>query len=278
MKKIRDRDPISHAFLRVLHLTVLISFVITALTADRLPPLFGHRDPDEYRLIALQSALGALASVLPLLLEWLFGIRPPKRLSLLYLLFLFGSIFLGEAMGFYYRFTHWDDLLHLVSGVMLTVVGFYLARTLSKGRTAPLFSAIFAFSFALSLGAVWEIYEYICDGSLGINMQKFADGSAIGEGLVPLVGRAALCDTMQDLTVDFSAALGSAVTGFLLLRQKSNEDTVKTKATDCSDIPEIAGGFNAPETAETSGKPKAADTSDKPQAADGSAPPNDNDN
>jgi hypothetical protein len=62
---------------------------------------------------------------------------------------------------------------------------------------SPVFVALFAFCFALSLGVVWEIYEFIIDGLLHTNAQKYALES--GE---PLIGQAALMDTMKDLIVD----------------------------------------------------------------------------
>ena len=70
-----------------------------------------------------------------------------------------------------------------------------------SGTGVP-FVAMFSFCFAVSIGAVWEIYEFSFDGLLGLNMQKFllADGT-------PLVGRAALTDTMKDIIVDTIGAL-----------------------------------------------------------------------
>ena len=78
---------------------------------------------------------------------------------------------------------------------------------------SPGFVAFFAFCFALACGAVWEIYEYLMDGLLHMNMQHFAveDGT-------PLLGRAALLDTMKDLIVDALGALVIAVIGYFPLR------------------------------------------------------------
>ena len=200
----------------------LVSFAFSAIYAPRLLALLGHRDPDEYKLVILQSVLAAIALHLPPFSERLLRFRLPRGLSLLYTLFLWSSVFLGEALGFYYRFAHWDDLLHLVSGGMLCCLGFLVSERTSGGASLPpLFRAAFAFFFALSFGTLWEVYEYICDGALGINMQKFADGSAISEGLIPLVGREALKDTMEDLTVDTLGALSSATAGFLLCRRNT---------------------------------------------------------
>ena len=207
------------------YLIALISFVFAAISAPRLLELLGHRDPDEYKLVIIQALLGAVAVNLPPVAERLFKIRIPRWLSLIFTLFLWGSVFLGEALGFYYRFRHWDDVLHLCSGAILVSVGFLLSDWLgghTKTAISPIFGAIFAFCFSLSLGTVWEIYEYLLDGALGINMQKFSDGSAISDRLVPLVGREALRDTMEDLCVDFIGGALASVTGFFKVRDRNS--------------------------------------------------------
>ena len=119
---------------------------------------------------------------------------------------------------FYYAVPHWDTILHVFSWVMLGALGFVLVNLLNdapnvKMNLSPGFVAFFAFCFALSCGAVWDIYEYLMDGLLSMNMQHFAveDGT-------PLVGRAALLDTMKDLIVDALGALLIAVIGYFTLR------------------------------------------------------------
>ena len=97
---------------------------------------------------------------------------------------------------------------------MLGALGFILVSWLNDSEQvrvslSPAFVALFAFCFALSCGALWEIYEYTFDGLLGLNMQKFITAS--GE---TLVGHAALRDTMKDIIVDAVAALLMAVLGY----------------------------------------------------------------
>jgi uncharacterized membrane protein YjdF len=79
---------------------------------------------------------------------------------------------------------------------------------------SPLFVAVFAFCFAVSIGALWEIYEYTFDGMLGLNMQKFMleDGTQ-------LIGREALSDTMKDIITDVSGAAVVAVLGYLAMKK-----------------------------------------------------------
>ena len=142
-------------------------------------------------------------------------------------LFPAGTAF-GEIFGFYYHLPHWDLMLHAMSGAMLGVLGFLVVDWLNKDEHTklsmnPFFVSLFAFSFALMIGTLWEIYEFAFDRILGLNMQKFslADGT-------PLVGAEALSDTMEDIIIDTLAALGVSVIGFFtnikLSKQKKEND------------------------------------------------------
>ena len=142
----------------------------------------------------------------------------------MYLVFLYCAITLGEVRDFYYRVPHWDTILHTLSGVMLGFFGFMVIDILNRDKNtsvnlSPIFVSLFAFCFAVSIGLVWEIYEYSFDGILGLNMQKFRleDGTE-------LIGRAALSDTMDDIIVDALGALSASVYGFIHLkvRQRKN--------------------------------------------------------
>ena len=102
---------------------------------------------------------------------------------------------------------------------MLGVLGFHLVRVLNDAEKrriilGPGFVAFFAFCFAVTCGAVWEIYEYALDGLLGTNMQKVV--TATGE---VMVGRDALHDTMTDLILDATSALAVTLVGYLGLRR-----------------------------------------------------------
>ena len=128
-------------------------------------------------------------------------------------------------MGFYSRVPRWDDILHSLSGALLAVLGFAIVMIYNKksknitGTISAGFMAVFAFSFALAIGAVWEIYQYTGDGLLGMSMQRFLaeDGSG-------LVGRAALYDTMKDIIVDTLSALITSVIGGILISKRRKKD------------------------------------------------------
>lgn len=158
-----------------------------------------------WRLMLLQSALGIVSALLPLLLSRLLAWRIPPLMLALYEFFLILSIFLGEIMLLYERVSFFDDIMHLGSAALLAILGYSFIVT-SAGLTSRQ-TSMYIVAFALSVGVLWELFEFTADGILGLNMQRFLSA----EG-VPLVGRAALSDTMQDLTVDL---IGAASVGAL---------------------------------------------------------------
>jgi len=131
-------------------------------------------------------------------------------LNLVILLFVYMAIFLGEFKDFYFRFWWWDILLHSFSAVILGLFGFgivyFLNKKASDSSLSPLFVAIFGFSFAVMIGAVWEIFEFFMDLFLGFNMQK--------SGIV---------DTMADLIVNVIGAAVASSWSYLSLKARSKE-------------------------------------------------------
>ena len=102
---------------------------------------------------------------------------------------------------------------------MLGFFGFMFITILNRDEhtlmsLSPFFVSLFAFCFAVTIGAVWEIYEFTADGLMGFNMQKYtlADGTQ-------LVGHAALADTMKDIIVDCIGALIATVIGYISLKK-----------------------------------------------------------
>lgn len=212
---------------RGMYLFTLVSFILPLgfivyqiASAPATAPLDspGVRVKADYALMLLECLLGIAVIHLPSLLRHRFHFELPTALTLLYIIFLYCAIFLGEVRDFYYRVPHWDTILHAMSSVMAGVFGFTVVAVLNRAERiainlSPFFVALFAFCFAVTLGLLWEIYEFSFDGLLGLNMQKFrtADGTLLS-------GHAALTDTMKDLIVDALGALAASVTGYLSLR------------------------------------------------------------
>lgn len=126
----------------------------------------------------------------------------PVEFEALAVPFIFAALFLGEVRGYYEKYWWWDIALHTTSGLLLGIFGFLLvfvlnASTRIEVRMRPRFVALFAFTFAVAVGALWEIFEFAMDRLAGTQMQKPMFGDPSG-----------LTDTMWDLIVD---TLGAAV-------------------------------------------------------------------
>lgn len=137
----------------------------------------------------------------------------PGPFQFLAVVFVFAALFLGEFRQFYERYPWWDLALHASSGLLLGILGFLLVYVLNENERAdlhmrPRFVALFAFVFALAIGAVWEIFEFAMDQLFGLQMQKPMLGDPSG-----------LTDTMWDLIVDAAGALTISVYGWWYLRR-----------------------------------------------------------
>lgn len=138
---------------------------------------------------------GALAiSFIPALLKKLFDIKSPPPFLLFLVAFVFGSLFLGEAHGLYRFFWWWDMALHLGSGFLLGIVGFLLVYVLNGvpetgKRMRPGFVSFFAFCFAVTIGAFWEVLEFVLDIFFTLDMQteKVASESKITDSMLDLI-------------------------------------------------------------------------------------------
>jgi len=187
-----------------------------ALTEDQ-------KAKSDYVLTLFQCMLGLVAIFLPTILAKRFNLVIPRGMTIAYTVFLYCAIYLGEVRSFYYRIPHWDTVLHAFSGGMLGLFGFIFVSVLNKQtnvnvRLSPLFESVFAFCFALSVGAIWEIYEFTLDGLLGLNSQKYM--TEAGE---LLVGRDAVSDTMGDLISDCIAAFAVTFARFVRPHRKRPE-------------------------------------------------------
>ena len=205
-------------FLSLAGSVVFISVAMALAPAEPEPTMPYRRGKGDYVLMLLQCIVGVVAMLLPSLLRHKWQLIIPSKMMVLFAVFLYCAIFLGEVRSFYYNVPHWDTILHTFSGAMLGALGFSVINFLNRTdrvpmNLSPVFVAFFTLCFAVFLGVVWEFYEFTADGLLHTNMQKFALES--GE---PLVGRAALMDTMKDLIVDTIGALVMAVIGYISIR------------------------------------------------------------
>ena len=202
-------------------LVLSIIYVVFRMTESPVVPVEDDgsiRVKSDYVLMLLQCVIGIVAMLLPSILKVRAHIVIPSSMLAAYVIFLYCAIYLGEVRAFYYTVPYWDTILHVFSSAMLGAVGFSVISLLNNAERisihlTPLFVALFTFCFAVTLGVVWEFYEYAADCILNTNMQKFALES--GE---PLTGQAALADTMKDLIVDSIGALSISAIGYVSLK------------------------------------------------------------
>jgi len=154
--------------------------------------------------VAFVSLSTLMLSLAPPFLASRLHIRLPRWIIAAVALFLFATLFLGEVLDFYERLWWWDIALHGLSALGFGFTGFLFVFILFEGDryAAPAWAmGLLAFCFAVTIGALWEVFEFSMDQAFGMNMQK--------SGLV---------DTMGDLIVDVIGAGIAAITGALYLR------------------------------------------------------------
>lgn len=198
-----------------------VTYVLANWPEGDMTVTYRGRYRSDYILMILQCLLGMVVMFLPYMLEKKFNVVVPSGLTIMYIIFLYCSIYLGEVSSFFYKVKHWDVILHFFSAMMLGCLGFSIVSILNKEESvffnlSPIFVAISAFCFAVTFGAIWEIYEFAFDGFFGLNMQKFM----LGDGTV-LEGREALKDTMKDIIVDSIGAFIACAIGYAMLKHKN---------------------------------------------------------
>ena len=210
---------------KVIYGAVLFSFVTSIVYLVYRLAQFGqmdmpNREQSDYVLMLLQCVGGLIVIHLPYVLQKGFKVKIPNAMQIFFSVFLFCAIFLGEVTSFYYLVPHWDSILHGGSGIMTGMLGFMMIAILNKSQRtklnlSPFFMALFAFCFAVMIGAVWEIYEFGMDAALGLNMQK-----AVLQSGEALSGQLAIVDTMKDIIIDTVGAFIAATIGFVSVKHK----------------------------------------------------------
>jgi hypothetical protein len=160
--------------------------VVGIMTITLIPALFGRRLP----------------------------VQIPSEIQLLAILFIFATLFLGEVHDYYERFWWWDLVLHATAGLLMGLFGFLIVYILNENRLVdlrmrPSFVAIFAFTFAVTTGTLWEIFEFSMDQLLGMNMQKPMLGDTSG-----------LTDTMWDMIVNAVGAAFVSLGGWRYMKRQ----------------------------------------------------------
>lgn len=153
-------------------------------------------------------------TLLPAVLGRRFQVYIPAEFQILAVIFVFAALFLGEIQSYYIRIWWWDIALHTSSGLLMGLLGFLLIYVLNESENIdihmlPRFVAMFAFLFAVAVGALWEIFEFAMDQVFGTQMQKPMLNDPSG-----------LTDTMWDMIVNTLGALAISALGWWYMEQR----------------------------------------------------------
>jgi len=189
--------------------------------------------------------------MVPSILQMELKIELPTTLEIIILLFIFSAEILGEIQEYYIRFPGWDTILHTMNGFLMAAIGFSLVDILNrderiKFELSPAFMSIIAFCFSMTVGVLWEFFEFGMDRILKFDMQKdtilhsfssvlldpaggnkaviltgindvIINGQSLGLGGYIDIG---LYDTMYDLMVNFIGAVVFCAIGYFYIKYK----------------------------------------------------------
>ena len=120
--------------------------------------------------------LSLLLFLLPSLFEQLFRVEIPPVFQVIIYLFIYAAEILGEVNKYYSAIPGWDTMLHTINGFLCAAIGFSLFNLLNRGssfvKLSPFYLALVAFCFSMTVGVVWEFFEFTVDQCFYLDMQK----------------------------------------------------------------------------------------------------------
>lgn len=189
--------------------------------------------------------------LIPSLIQINLKIELPTALEITILVFIFAAEILGEIQSYYIKFPFWDTVLHTINGFLMAAIGFALVDILNRSKKfsiqlSPVFLAIVAFCFSMTIGVIWDFFEYGMDQFFGLDMQKdtviqgfssvlldptksnipvpvqditevLINGRDLGLGGYLDIG---LIDTMNDLFVNFVGAVLFSIIGYFYVKSR----------------------------------------------------------
>lgn len=195
--------------------------------------------------------------LIPNFLERRLRIDVPDTLEIIILLFIYAAEILGEIRSYYITFPYWDTMLHTINGFLCAAIGFSLVDILDRNSKltrfslTPVYMAVVAFCFSMTVGVLWEFFECAMDHFFLLDMQKDTVVNIISSvnldpngGNVPTVIRdiadviivhsdgtqealglggyldIGLLDTMMDLFVNFIGAVVFSIIGYFYVKHR----------------------------------------------------------
>lgn len=219
--------------------------------------------------------LTLLLLVIPSIVQVTMRIEIPTTLEIIILMFIFAAEILGEIQEFYLVFPFWDTLLHTLNGFLAAAIGLSMVNLLNKSenltfRLSPFFTVVVGFCFSMTIGVLWEFFEFGMDVLFRMDMQKDTVIHSIssvmlnpsGENIPVRIGEIrevavqgkelglqgyldiGLIDTMKDLLVNFAGAIIFSVLGYFMLKKQDRNSALRglipKKKTTESDFLQIA--------------------------------------
>ncbi|OGP15647.1 MAG: hypothetical protein A2052_07225 [Deltaproteobacteria bacterium GWA2_54_12] len=201
---------------RSLSLTAGLSWFMKLLMVLLLPVELYKGD----YLFSILLVFSVILSLIPSLVERSYRVTLPFELDLLITLSIFLNTFMGEGMNFYQKVRLYDKALHIYGSAVVGLLAFVVVYTLNYTRKVRLslpFIGFFTITFAIAMGAVWEIMEFAVDSLFGKTTQN------------------GLADTMWDLVNDFVGGVITAAVGMLYVKY-SNPDVRKRLAMPLGEV------------------------------------------
>ena len=209
--------------------------------------------------------------MLPFFIQQNFGIELPSTLEIIILLFIFAAEILGELNCYFITFPYWDTMLHTTTGFLCAATGFALIDILNRNSRikftlSPVYVALVAFCFSMTVGVLWEFFEFGADHLLHWDMQKdtvvhsvtsvmldptnrnipvtisgiesvVVNGQELGLGGYLDIG---LYDTMEDLFVNFIGAVVFSVIGYFYIKRRGKGRIARAFIPTITDAPSSA--------------------------------------
>lgn len=193
---------------------------------------------------------------LPSFLERTIRVEIPDTLEVIILLFIFAAEILGEIQAYYIQYPYWDTMLHTLNGFLCAAIGFSLLDILNRNEKlkfslSPVYLAVVAFCFSMTIGVLWEFFEFSMDQLFLLDMQKDTVVNSIGSVMLDPTGGnhpvsikhitdvivvtadgaqqslglggyldIGIIDTMKDLFVNFIGAVVFSTIGFFYVKNR----------------------------------------------------------
>lgn len=193
--------------------------------------------------------------MIPSFFERRIKIDVPDTLEIIILLFIFAAEIFGEIGEYYESVGYWDTALHTINGFLCGAIGVSMIDILNRNNKfafsmSPIFVALVAFCFSMTIGVLWEFFEFGMDMIFKTDMQRdtiintissyklspfdknvtaivqiesVVINGEVWDGYLDI----GLLDTMKDLLVNFIGALAFSVIGYFYVKSRGRGQLVK---------------------------------------------------